>query len=36
MINKFDAVSELLCTEAMKGTTIGEDMYERVSATLEK
>jgi hypothetical protein len=33
--NKFNIITELLSMESMKDTTIGKDLYERVSTTLE-
>jgi hypothetical protein len=35
MNDKFGIIIELLSTEIMKGTTIG-DVYERLSTTLER
>jgi hypothetical protein len=34
-VKKFDVMNELLPMEAMKGTTSGEGLYERLSTTAE-
>jgi hypothetical protein len=34
--DKFDVITELLSVEAMKSTTTVEDLYEKLSTTLER
>jgi hypothetical protein len=34
--DNFDVIPKLLYLEAMNGTTAGEDLFERLSSTLER